>query len=288
VFFKANPGDGNPPVLYASFSAMGLVLADEIDALVVFDLTGPFTFDPGDRILFSLAPGSPSLGTIPGASPVGGAADVFLRRSGVAGINVFASADSLGLGGLPDRDNIDALGFRPCNDAEQCALDHGIRRLYFDCDNNGEIDLVDTGCFGACLLGPDIDYDTDGVKTVDVFVGASLQPRDVFIEPGDRVRWIWCTPSQSHRIRSGRIGAADALFNSGPAITCSTFLSPVFSQAYLAANPRAAQAYPYFDGQTDRSGMIYVQPDPCEQFDRDGDGDVDMRDFAGLQRRFGD
>ncbi|MBL1216707.1 MAG: hypothetical protein D8M59_04350 [Planctomycetes bacterium] len=95
--------------IYTAYSELGLDVDDDIDALVVgdtldeFDETG--TWEQDDWVLFSLAPGSPSLAAI-GASP----GDVFLR--------VYGDADSLGLGyriastddlGLVDTDNVDAL-----------------------------------------------------------------------------------------------------------------------------------------------------------------------------------
>jgi hypothetical protein len=108
---------GGGAAIFAPGHTMGLVMGDEIDALVVSDITrsnspppvhtviAPNGFlDPGfDSALFSLSPGSPTLGLggyLPG--------DVFITAFG-GGFSLYASAGSLGL--LPG-DNIDALDIR--------------------------------------------------------------------------------------------------------------------------------------------------------------------------------
>ena len=57
------PGFAGLPALYATAPALGLGLfgADELDALTVFDVGTVGILDPGDLLLFSLAPGSASL-----------------------------------------------------------------------------------------------------------------------------------------------------------------------------------------------------------------------------------
>lgn len=90
------PGVAYPaPGLYATEAALGLVPGDDIDALEVIDVVTPAFGDPGDLVLFSLAPGSPTditLGTTGGS---GG--DIFAVTPG--GIpTIFRSASDLGLG----------------------------------------------------------------------------------------------------------------------------------------------------------------------------------------------
>jgi hypothetical protein len=88
-------------VVYAAAGALGLVPGDDIDALVVFD-DGDFMFTPGtDVTLFSLTPGSPTLGAL------GSDAASVLFSSGVPGVLV----PSVMLGLLPT-DNLDALDVR--------------------------------------------------------------------------------------------------------------------------------------------------------------------------------
>jgi hypothetical protein len=98
----AQPGDilvssGNMlPNLWASASELGLASDDVIDALCLRE-DGDLAFTLADRVLFSLAPGSPTLATI-GASP----ADVL--RPSAARIAYRATAL-----GLEAADDVDAL-----------------------------------------------------------------------------------------------------------------------------------------------------------------------------------
>jgi len=125
LYFNANPGTpGTMTTLFASFANLGLQQDDDISAVVVLDFDGNGVFDGADRVVYSLAPGSPSLAFFTDASPVGAAADVFVvTPSGVR--TVLASAARLGLGAPTD--NIDALELFPCVDGLACALEHGIR-----------------------------------------------------------------------------------------------------------------------------------------------------------------
>lgn len=99
-----------PKIVFAPAVALGLGTADDIDALVILEdgttVGGPIS--AGDCVLFSLAPGSAALSTIP-ASP----GDVLASGpgcptspTGASAPWVFATGPSLGL--LPG-DNIDAL-----------------------------------------------------------------------------------------------------------------------------------------------------------------------------------
>lgn len=83
------------PVIYADHSSLGLTSADMIDALCVRE-NGNGVLDSGDKVLISLAAGSPSLTTISGS-----AADL-LR---VAPLRVFQQAAQMG---LRSSDNLDA------------------------------------------------------------------------------------------------------------------------------------------------------------------------------------
>jgi len=114
-----------PPGLYVSSLDLGLLQCDDIDGLIVFDTNADGVFNGTDRVLFSLVPDSPSLATIPGASASGAAADIFVVSYGDPEPTLFASAANLGLGEASD--NIDALDYTLCDDAEVCATAHGIR-----------------------------------------------------------------------------------------------------------------------------------------------------------------
>ena len=100
--------------IYATLGALGLVTEDNVDALVVLDNDGaPGDFTPGvDSILFSLAPGSPTLAAF-GLS----AADIFVDTGSIGPLGVpavggpgtpgfIASAGSMG---LAFTDNLNAL-----------------------------------------------------------------------------------------------------------------------------------------------------------------------------------
>jgi len=152
IFYNAAPQSGTPTELYAAFFQLGLVQADDIDALVVFDRNRNGLFDPGDAVLFSLTPGSPSLLTIPGASQTGAAADVFLARYGQPPVVGFRAAE-LGLG--HPQDNIDALDVKRCADGDACARLAGIRYRRGDLNCDDVVNFDDIDPFVLALSGPD-------------------------------------------------------------------------------------------------------------------------------------
>lgn len=88
------------PATYASSATLGLAMTDDIDGLVVFD-DGDGIYGAADTILFSLAPGSPSL---PGL--FAGPGDVFFASGGGPVSGVYAPAGVLG---LAPGDNVNAL-----------------------------------------------------------------------------------------------------------------------------------------------------------------------------------
>ncbi|MCP4245615.1 MAG: hypothetical protein GY778_01065, partial [bacterium] len=92
IYYNPDPGVSTSG-LYAdatSTQGLGLLAGDDIDAMVVFDEAGsPGLFGPGDRVLFSLTPGSPTL-AIAGGAP-GAAAYILLKKHGMA-ITVAAMA----------------------------------------------------------------------------------------------------------------------------------------------------------------------------------------------------
>ena len=106
-----------PGGIYAGMPAMGLVPGDDIDALVVLENDGvPGVFTPGvDFIMFSLAPGSPTLGGF-GIS----AADILVDAGGAGplGVPTVGGVGTPGMlvpaGGLDlaFADNLNALDIR--------------------------------------------------------------------------------------------------------------------------------------------------------------------------------
>jgi len=177
IYFNESPPTYQPTDLYAPHDFLQLVEDDDIDALIVFDTNQNNWFDGTDVVLFSLAPGSPSLATIPEASEQGAAADVFVVTFGQMPA-VFASAVELGLG--DPQDDIDALDFVLCDDALFCAAQHGIRGIRGDLDGDCDVDLDDLGrllaAYGASQGDPDYDpvADIDGNGCVDLSDLATL------------------------------------------------------------------------------------------------------------------
>jgi hypothetical protein len=93
-------------VPWAPAGALGLMMGDDIDALIVQDLAPGPVYMPGfDLVAFSLTPGSPTLGAI-GATP----GDLLLAMPGGVFPIVFIPAMAFGLGPM---DNLDAIDVMP-------------------------------------------------------------------------------------------------------------------------------------------------------------------------------
>jgi len=102
IFFDPNIQQGGNEQLFAQTQQLGLQLGDDIDGLVVLDRNDNRTYEPDrDVIVFSLAPGSPTL-VQNNLSP----ADVFMRAPGT--LQVLGTFNQIGLG---FDDNLDALHF---------------------------------------------------------------------------------------------------------------------------------------------------------------------------------
>jgi hypothetical protein len=148
----------NPPsryvvTVYANHDELGLVAEDELDALIVIDSNENGVFDGADRVLFSLAPDSPSLETIAGASAQGAAADVFVAIPGLPPA-LFAAAADLGLGAAAD--DIDALDLYGIGQPRgSLAAQHGIRAPRGDLNCDGIVSFDDISQFALALAAPD-------------------------------------------------------------------------------------------------------------------------------------
>lgn len=200
IFFDPAPDDPQSVIqLYISGEEIGLgrmpPFDNDIGGLVVFDQNLIGVFDVGDRVLFSLAPGSPALSQIPWMS-TNGTADVLMAYVGTDGflrVQLFAAADELGLTG--GGDSVDALEVVACpGDPIVCAQAAGIRLIRGDWTNDGIVDAPDVPYFVGCLSGPregvhftlppmlcqDVfDFDMDG--DVDLFDFGQFQR--VFMGP---------------------------------------------------------------------------------------------------------
>jgi plastocyanin len=159
-----------------------------------------------------------------------------------------------------------------------------------DWDGDCAITLADYGPFEACLAGPGVPYDEDGVNIVDVSVGPgfTFSPADVQIELDDTVHWFWA--GGFHNVESGVGGVHDGNFRSGNATSdTNTTFDVRFDSTYLADHPMPGNVYPYYCIIHVGGGMVgsvTVQIPPCRTFDFDLDGDVDLDDFASYQIGF--
>jgi hypothetical protein len=153
-----NPAVGGP-VIWATAAALGLVPGDDVDALAVMrtaltalppGMPGGWNFTPGGEVIvFSLAPGSPSLSPTSGGAGLlpslcfgpgtATAGDLFFKPAPFGPPANYADAESGGLAtvrtGMPVDDNVDAVDI--CN-------------AFVGLDIDG--DFIDSGC----------DYDDDG------------------------------------------------------------------------------------------------------------------------------
>lgn len=123
IYLDHNPLIGGDETLFASPAQLGLQMNDDIDALTVFE-NGDGVFQPlTEQVIFSLAPGSPTL-ALEGFSP----ADLLTTPPGGPPFpQLFASANRMGL--LPT-DNVDAFDVAQCpqpNDLNSCIQNFGVR-----------------------------------------------------------------------------------------------------------------------------------------------------------------
>ncbi|MBL8878379.1 MAG: hypothetical protein JNG88_04595 [Phycisphaerales bacterium] len=148
VYVDLNTGTPSGEIVYASFAALGLVAADEIDALIVIDYNNDQSFNPTtDQIIFSLARGSPSL---EGRSP----ADLFTTINTFGDFALYSQAIDLG---LQHNDNVDMLEFIECRDILECVQRWAIginRRVIGDCNCDGVLNNFDIDAFVLALTDP--------------------------------------------------------------------------------------------------------------------------------------
>ena len=97
-------------------------------------------------------------------------------------------------------------------------------------------------CAAALALGGVAE--AQETHQVDLF-SLSFSPDMLTIKKGDTVRWVWVTGT--HDVQSGTSGTFDGAFISpgGPVGPPKTF-EFTFDDAFLTANPRPGNAYPYF------------------------------------------
>jgi hypothetical protein len=157
IFYNPSPLMGAPTRLYAPYYALGLQQHDDIDAMIIIDRAGDGSpvpdgiFNGIDTVIFSLAPGSPSLnepGRFAGAVT---AADVLVVQFGQPP-GVLAPGAGLGVGLAVD--NVDALEFFLCDTPALCAALHGIRALRGDLNCDDLVNAFDIDPFVLALSDP--------------------------------------------------------------------------------------------------------------------------------------
>ncbi|MEE8143540.1 MAG: plastocyanin/azurin family copper-binding protein [Planctomycetota bacterium] len=88
-----------------------------------------------------------------------------------------------------------------------------------------------------------------GQTTHDVIVGPMkfliFSPADIVIEVGDTVLWTWDSLLIVHNVVSGDLGIPDGHFESGLPVTAPFTFQITFDQAFLDANPKPGNFYPY-------------------------------------------
>ncbi|MCB9856539.1 MAG: hypothetical protein H6818_12720 [Phycisphaerales bacterium] len=275
IFFDAAPEQPGGETLFINADQLGLIATpdgagDDISGFTVF-LGGPGRGVTGPVVLFSLSPGSPSLGST--FSP----ADIFVSTGGGA-FSRFAMADQLG---LATTDAITGFTILKSSNVDQLVLDSAIQlRIPGDFDGDHQLTSTDCEAFVGCYSGDGTSYDDDGSVThsVDVGPGAIFDPANLTIQAGDTVTWTWI--DGPHNVVSGSSGVADGAFSSGPPTGAGSVFSVSFDAAFLNTYPKAS--YPYFsepDIAVGMQGSIVVEPHPCATFDQDFDGDVDCDDW---------
>lgn len=164
ITLDPDPNSPGTESTYLDAAEIGLTPNDEIDGLIVFE-DGDYQFEAGfDQVLFSLAPGSPSLGIF-------GPADIF-STSGGGLFHLFCPAQWLGL--LPT-DNVTMIDFVPCDDVLTCVNDWAIgtnlRNCPSDLNGSGSTDLEDLSIllanFGSSDATPE-QGDLNGDAQVDL------------------------------------------------------------------------------------------------------------------------
>lgn len=255
--------------VYATATQLGLVNADKIDMLVISDVNPSGASPNGvrdaglDEVLFSLAPGSPTL-AVRGWSP----ADLlYSRLNGTA--SRFATAASLG---LLTGDNIDAGDVGPVLLGTDCNCDglddscNVATGQSNDCNSNGvpdECELAGNDCNcnnipDECDLPNDSDCDLDGVPdTCEPDCNANGYPDDCDVAAGTSADCNGngvpdeCDPAGTLRLRVSE--PVSRCIQPGEAVTVTLAMS------CLAEPMRGFQAFIEYDNSIlDFNGGTYL------------------------------
>lgn len=281
IYYVAEPGLPGTTTLFAPAQVLGLqpgLAGDDITDFVVFD-NGDRVFTTGsDFILFTLARGSPSLGS------AFSSADVFASTGG----SFFRYAPAAALG-LSPTDHIDALELLATDDIDDAIFRHAILRvLPGDVDSDGQYTPIDCAGFESCFSGSGVSFDPNiATHVISVGPGPQFSPADIVIETGDIVQWIWA--DGPHNVVSG-IDQFDGVFNSGtPTSVSGTSFTVAFNETLLNQFPHGGGHYPFFSEPNLSAGMtgtVTVVANPCATYDIDFDGDVDCEDWKLFRKAY--
>ena len=141
------------------------------------------------------------------------------------------------------------------------------------------IAIVSVSYFGATA---------NAQTTHDVSVGPGFvfTPADITILAGDTVRWTW--QGGFHNVESGVGGVHDGAFRSGdPTSATGITYEVTFDAAFLAANPKPDDVYPYYCAIHVGGGMVGSVTVIACPGDLDGDGAIGLSDLASLLANYG-
>jgi len=248
IFIDMEPNEPGNEERFLAAPEIGLLSGpsgDDIDALFVIDEydDGAFT-TASDIVLFSLAPGSPTL-ISNGYSP----ADIFaVFGNNPSNLVLWTVAANVG---LSSGDNIDALDLIAPADVSGTVMDHAIQLVvpgdYAPVD--GILDNYDCEAFGLCYTGPGIPYDAFlDTHLVEVGPGSmfnALPPgtTPLIVEIGDTVEWVW--QDGPHSVISGP-GSPDGAFGTSAPLTMGDVWSHTFDPAFVDLFPVPNGEYHYY------------------------------------------
>jgi hypothetical protein len=225
IFVQDVAGLWLTPAVYAAPADLGLVAGDDIDALIVLDSGNDPVFDNvDDQVIFSLAPGSPSL-SLYGYSP----ADVLTASFGLGSAELFAEGADIGLDATDD--DVDCLELVPVTEQtpfEQARL-HAIYVVWPD-DCDGADVWPPVGC--ECTVFADC-FNVDPV----------LEPCDLYDLTFDGV--VDCADWHEYNAVYAQNAAGDTCV----ALTVEEFVAALLGFPMREAHPCMADMN--FDGRTD-------------------------------------
>lgn len=174
IYRDDDPNGSGTETVYVDPATIGLQLDDNIDAVLIFENGIPHFQQGGDKILFSLAPSSPSLGLFLNSGDV-------LTSRGAGVFAVFCTADNLGLGADPNGDNLNMLDYLPTDDVLPAVNQWAIGNVNDPCrcnlDGDTSVGLGDLAellsAYGKCLGDPEY------IAAADLYLDGCIELADL-------------------------------------------------------------------------------------------------------------